>query len=149
MQSKDDTSYGVIPIMRVGHEWKVFLIHQFSRIGDNTYWILPKGHPVANETAQETAVRELKEETGMTPEKLIEYPTFKLKYKFMYEGVQINKSVIYYVGIIKGGEYVLQEDEVVEAGWYSLEEASLKLDYNNAKKMFKKAKEFIKTYEAN
>jgi 8-oxo-dGTP pyrophosphatase MutT (NUDIX family) len=147
METKKDASYGVIPIKRFGDEWKVFLIRQYSRIGNNTYWILPKGHPEEGETIKETALRELMEETGMAPETLLAEPTFELKYKFKFGDNLIDKTVLFFVGVITQNEFKLDADEVVEAGWYTLPEAKERLDYKNAKDMFKKASTFIASYK--
>ena len=145
MQTKDDISYGVIPIKKFGDEWKVFLIHQYSRIGNNTYWILPKGHPEAGESGDETAKRELFEETGMVCKNLLADKLFELNYNFMFDGVKINKKVVYFIGEIEQTDFTLQPDEVVEADWFSLDKALNRLDYQGTKKMFKEAVEFIKT----
>jgi len=48
------------PNQKKNNAWEVFLIHQFSRIGNNSYWIFPKGHPEGVETPEQTALRELK-----------------------------------------------------------------------------------------
>jgi|GEM_PF-390874 len=143
MQHKKDFSYGVIPVKKFGDQWKVFLIHQYSRIGQNTYWILPKGHPIEDESPKETAERELREETGMKAEPLLDGPQFELKYKFKFENEMIDKMVVFYLGVIEQKNYQLEETEVVEAGWYSLEEAGERLDYKNAKDMFVLVKDFI------
>lgn len=144
MQTKTDLSYGIIPIRRAEKEWEVLLIHQYSRIGNNTYWVLPKGHPEANETPQQTALRELKEETGLVPETVIDGPTFELQYSFEYEGVRINKTVVFFIGIIAtDSEITLDPEEVKEAGWYSLDEALKRIDYQDTKTVFLSAKQYI------
>lgn len=147
MQTITDLSYGIIPIRRAGETWEVFLIHQFSRIGDNSYWVFPKGHPEDNETPVESASRELKEETGMTAEKILTEPTFKLQYSFSFGGKQIDKTVVFFIGLITDFTCVLDNDEVKEAGWYSLEEATDRLDYQGTKLLFNEAKEFIANYQ--
>lgn len=147
MQTKKDFSYGVIPIRQVGENWQVFLIHQFSRIGDNSYWVFPKGHSEGEETELETAVRELKEETDMTADRILLEPTFKLRYSFIYDKVKIEKTVMFFIGIITGDSFKLDVDEVKEAGWYSLEAAAERLDYQDTKKLFAEAKSFIEKFK--
>ncbi|MCD5381659.1 MAG: NUDIX domain-containing protein [Candidatus Pacebacteria bacterium] len=147
MKSKTDASYGIIPIRRVGETWEVFLIHQFSRIGNNSYWVFPKGHPEGEETPKQTAARELKEETGLVADKTESEPVFKLEYSFVFDGVRINKTVEFFIGVIFGQEAVLDPEEVKEAGWYSLEGASERLDYKDTKQMFGQARYFIENYQ--
>lgn len=146
MQTKKDASFGVIPIRKAGDTWEVFLIHQFSKIGNNSYWIFPKGHPEGEETQKESALRELKEETGMTPEELLEEPTFNLEYSFQFDGVKIQKTVKFFIGIMGMQDHLLDEIEVKEAGWYSLEAAAERLDYQDTKQMYQQARTFLETY---
>ncbi|MCA9357156.1 NUDIX domain-containing protein [Candidatus Kaiserbacteria bacterium] len=146
MESKTDKSFGIIPITKVEGKWKVFLIHQFSRIGNNSYWIFPKGHSENSETQIETAKRELFEEVGMTADRILPEPTFSLKYVFSFDGVRINKEVIFYLGIISDTKINLQTSEVKEAGWYTIEEAAERLDYQDTKSMFVEVKQFLEQY---
>jgi 8-oxo-dGTP pyrophosphatase MutT (NUDIX family) len=148
MKTIADTSFGIIPIKRVGKEWKVFLINQYSKIGNNTYWVFPKGHPEGTEHPLETAKRELKEETGMEAEQIIEEPRFDLQYNFKFNGNKINKTVTFFLGLVSSVDYSLCPDEVKEAGWYTLEEAERRLDYQDTKTMFAKARPYIQALEA-
>ena len=147
MKTKIDTSYGVVPIRRAGDTWEVFLIHQYSRIGNNSYWVFPKGHPEAGETPKQTALRELKEETGMEVEKLLTEPSFIAEYSFVFDKVMIKKTVEFFIGVTTEQEYKLQEDDVKEAGWYSLDAALDRIDYQNTKSMFTAARKFIEEYQ--
>jgi len=147
MQTKTDLSYGIIPIRRVGESWEVFLIHQFSHIGNNSYWVFPKGHPEGAETPTESATRELKEETDMTADILLTEPTFKLQYNFTFNGVQIEKTVVFFIGVIVNDEYKLDATEVKEGGWYTLDAAAERLDYQDTKQLFVEARQFISQYQ--
>jgi len=146
MQTKHDKSFGIIPIKQFDGEWKVFLINQFSRIGENTYWVFPKGHPEGNETAIETARRELKEETDMEAVKIILEPTFNLAYDFVFDGVKIEKTVNFFIGVIEQSKYKLDPDEVKAGGWYSLNEVSSRLDYRDTKTMFLEVEKYLESY---
>lgn len=147
METITDVSYGIIPLRKVGVEWEVFLIHQFSKIGNNSYWVFPKGHPDANETPIETALRELKEETNLVPVKIEPSPNFKLEYSFIFDGTKINKTVEFFIAVIEKTDYQVDNVEVKEAGWYSLEAAAERLDYQDTKLMFKEARSFIENYQ--
>ncbi|MCB9812446.1 NUDIX domain-containing protein [Candidatus Nomurabacteria bacterium] len=142
MNTISDVSYGVIPLRRVGAEWEVFMIHQYSRIGNNAYWVFPKGHAEASESPIEAATRELHEETGLTIEQLITEPTFSVSYSFLYDGDQVHKTVWFYVATVYG-EPQLDPEEVKEAGWYDLKAAQTKLDYQDTKKLFTEVCTFI------
>ena len=139
MQSKEDVSYGVIPLLKDGDQWKVFLIHQYGLKGD-IYWTFPKGHPEAGETSEESALRELYEETGLTPKKLLTDTAYEQIYSFPYEGIRIDKKVLYYVGIVESPVFCIQAEEVKEAGWFSFADACLKLSHQRAKTMLTQIK---------
>ena len=147
MQKKTDVSYGIIPVRMVEGKWEVFLIHQFSRIGDNSYWVFPKGHPEEGESSRQTALRELKEETGLTPAQVLSEPTFKLAYSFVYKETRIEKTVEFFVGVIADFAVTLDPEEVKEAGWYSIEAAKERLDYKDTKQMFEQITAFLVTYK--
>lgn len=143
---KLDKSFGIIPIKRVGEQWEVLLIHQFSKIGNNSYWVFPKGHAEKDETALQAASRELFEETGLKAAKIMQNPVFSLAYAFQFDGVQIEKTVDFYVGIITDDTVIIQTEEVKEAGWYSLDEAMKRLDYKDTKQMFIQVQTFLRDF---
>ena len=86
METIKDYSYGVIPLLKEGNQWKVFLINQIPRRG-SLFWTFPKGHPEDDETHKETALRELVEETGIIPDTVIEEKIFKQAYTFVYKNL--------------------------------------------------------------
>ena len=144
MKAKKDESFGIIPIRREGDSWQVFLIHQFSRIGNNSYWVFPKGHRDEGESPEEAAERELMEETGMKTVRLIKEPTFSLAYNFIFDGVKIEKTVTFFLSEVDDSNLILQEEEVKEAGWFSLENALNRLDYKDTKVMFREVINYLK-----
>lgn len=132
METKTDISYGVIPITQVHGVWSVFLIHQFGSAGDE-YWTFPKGHPEAGETNIQSATRELFEETGLIPQELLTDNTYEQTYSFQYEGMRIDKKVVFYVGIVTASAFVIQEKEIKEAGWFTFRDAYERLTYDRSK----------------
>lgn len=137
MHTKDDLSYGVIPFIKNEEgKWETLVIHQFSSMRGDSYWIFPKGHPEEGESPEATARRELAEETGLTDIKLDTSRTFTQRYTFVHEGARINKSVTYYVGRSKTREVTLHPTELKEARWCSLAEARERLTHEGTKEMF-------------
>ncbi len=143
MQTVDDISYGVVPIRKEGLEWKVFLIHQFGLQGD-VYWTFPKGHGEQGENREQTSLRELSEETGITDVVLQKDTTYQQSYCFPFEGTIINKKVLYYIGVVSSKEYSIQTEEVQDAGWFTFDEAIEKLSYERLKEMCREIKEDTK-----
>ena len=76
---KEDFSYGVIPLMKKDNQWHTIMIKLSSW---NHRW-LPKWHPNPWETILETAIRELREETGLSIES--EQVNTSILYKEQYE----------------------------------------------------------------
>ncbi len=143
MKPKQDTSYGVVPFTKIAGEWKVFLIYQYGSAGD-IFWTFPKGHPEADETPEESAKRELLEETGLIITELkTEFPLIQA-YQFKHDGELIDKTVTYFVGVATTSEFMLQADEVREAGWFTLAQASEQLTHGSAKEILTQAIAILK-----
>lgn len=85
------------------------------------YWGFPKGHIDEGEKAEETAVREISEETGIAAE--IVKKLGESSYIFTKEGEKISKSVTYFLLVYTGGQIKAQDLEVLGAGWYGMKEA--------------------------
>lgn len=137
METKDDISYGIIPLIREEGNWHVFLINQISRGGD-IYWTFPKGHQESGESGEETARRELTEETNIKLEKLDTSIMYEQAYSFSCDNAIINKKALYFIGVASSKAYIVQEGEVKEAGWFLFEEALKRLTYDKAKIMLQK-----------
>ena len=135
MRTVKDISYGIIPILKEGGDLKVFLIYQYGSKGD-VYWTFPKGHPEEGETPEESASRELFEETALILEHIDTTKEYIQEYTFQHEDTIIDKKVVYYAGFVNAPTFTIQEEEVKEAGWFSLSEARGKLTHNLAKTMF-------------
>jgi bis(5'-nucleosidyl)-tetraphosphatase len=145
METKTDASYGVVPVFKKDGVWLVLLIHQISYRGqDDTFWIFPKGHAEAGESVEETALRELKEETCISEVSLDKTETYPISYSFFHEGYRIEKSVIYWIGYCDNqAASISQPHEVKELRWCTFEEAGTLLTHQNSKDVLEKVKEFL------
>jgi 8-oxo-dGTP pyrophosphatase MutT (NUDIX family) len=146
MEHQEDTSFGIIPLLKEKEIWKVFLIHQHG-LAKDIYWTFPKGHPEKNETQEEAALRELYEETGLVPTQLHTDMVYVQTYSFLFDGMMIDKKVTYYIGIISNAEFTLQAEEVKNAGWFTFDEAQELLTHKPAKSMLAEVREDIKLLE--
>ncbi len=113
------------------------LVTQHSQ---NKHWSFPKGlldHP--EQTMEESALREVKEEGGVEAEILgkVGYS----KYVYIYKGEKIFKIVTYFLMKYISGDPKDHDWEVEEAGWYSPEEALKQLSFSQDKVLLKKALE--------
>ena len=102
------------------------LIGRIDRQG-RLLWSLPKGHIETGETAEQAAVREVHEETGIRGTILGELGT--IDFWFVAEGRRIHKTVRHYLMQMAGGELSDADVEVDEVAWVPLPEIRGQLAY--------------------
>lgn len=98
---------------------------------------LPKGHVDPGETPAETALREVREETGVEAE-LVE-PLGEVRYFYQRDGKRIFKRVSFFLLAYVSGSLEDHDDEVEEARWMPLEEAAHALSYEGEREMAARA----------
>lgn len=123
-----EESFGVIPLRKRQGKWEVFLI-QHSR---GRYWGFPKGHAEGNESPEETALRELKEETNLEVIRFLQKESMNEQYQFMKGGRRVFKQVSYFIAEV-GGEVKLQEAEIQNGIWVPFPEALEKVTHAEGK----------------
>ena len=99
------------------------------------HWGIPKGHVEENETEQETAIREVKEETNIDVE--IEGDNRYTENYVTDKGVQ--KEVVYFIAKKVGGSIVAQEAEIKEIEWLNPKDALERVTYDETRSLLKKA----------
>jgi len=128
----EDESFGIIPLKQEGGHWKVLIILHKS----GHHWGFPKGHSNPDETPQEAAERELKEETGLhIVSLLLEKPLIET-YNFRIKQKMVRKRVLFFPALVEG-QLQLQEEEIREAKWLSFQEAADELSFKEAKLLLK------------
>jgi 8-oxo-dGTP pyrophosphatase MutT (NUDIX family) len=102
-------------------------------------WSLPKGTPEAGESLEETAVREVREETGL--EVALLKPLGAIRYWFARptDGVRCRKTVHFYLMRAVGGSLEGHDPEFDEVRWFSAPEALRALTHVNEAGMAEKA----------
>jgi bis(5'-nucleosidyl)-tetraphosphatase len=133
-----ETAYGFIPFYRDEHGLKVFLIHQYGSGGD-MLWTFPKGRGEKGESGIQTAIRELKEETNLEISSYDERKSVGRSYSFERKGAQVDKTSTYFIGFVKNPNFIIQPEEVKEAGWFLIPDAEKQLTFPNYKKLLKDA----------
>ncbi len=106
------------------------------------HWDYPKGHMEQGETEEATALRELKEETGIYHVSLI--PGFKENIRYFYtkNKEKISKEVVFFL-MESHTTNVLLSNEHIGFEWLPYEEALERLTFKNAKDVLKKAHRFL------
>ena len=98
-----------------------------KRERDAHTWTLPKGTPNAGESLEETALREVCEETGLTVR--IMCPLDAINYTFVQRGTRIHKTVHYFMMEPTGGSMESHDREFEEVRWISFVEAASLLSF--------------------
>lgn len=108
------------------------LIGRIDRRG-RLLWSMPKGHVEHGETVEETAMREVAEETGIHGQILGSLGS--IDYWFVSEGRRIHKTVHHYLLRYQGGELSDEDYEVSEVAWVPLSELDHRLAYADERKL--------------
>ncbi len=111
------TSAGGVVHRMAGDLAEVLLVHRRAP----RLWALPKGTPDAGESILETALREVREETGIEAE--AEEPLGAITYFFVRDGTRYHKTVHFFLMRPVGGDPELHDHEFDEVRWFQLEEA--------------------------
>ena len=109
-------------------------------------WVLPKGTVEKGETYEETALREVKEETGVEA-KIVDYIGRSLYTFNVQEGV-VSKEVHWYLMLADSYYSKPQREEFfVDSGYYKYYEAYHLLKFANEKLMLSKAYEMYQVFK--
>jgi len=116
--------------------------YEFLIISHNSdgHWGFPKGHVEEGEKEEETAVREVYEETGLQVD-FIEGFRSREEYSLKENAM---KEVIFFISKANNCEVNIQLCEVKDYKWASFEEASKLLQYVSSKQTLSEAYEFLK-----
>ncbi len=110
-------------------------------------WSLPKGTPDPGETLEETALREVQEETGLEP--VIEDRIRSIDYWFSDKDneVRYHKTVHFYLMRCVGGDTSLHDPEFDVVRWFTYEDGVVNLAYPNEADVLRKAFNLISQRE--
>jgi ADP-ribose pyrophosphatase YjhB (NUDIX family) len=126
MLQVDEFSSGGLVVDLTGDVPRAVLIGRVDRQG-RLLWTLPKGHIEAGETAEEAALREVREETGLAGEIVAELGV--IDFWFVAEGRRVHKTVRHFLMRRVGGELSTADHEVQEIAWVPMPEIRSRLAY--------------------
>lgn len=121
-------SFGIVPVQSENEEWKVLLI--LHREGN--HWGFPKGKANPGEEPEQTARRELKEETNLDVKQILSAQPLTEHYFFRRKHEQIAKTAYYYPAIVEGKLHC-QEEEIRDARWCTFAQAIEQLSFKQAR----------------
>jgi 8-oxo-dGTP pyrophosphatase MutT (NUDIX family) len=108
---------------------------------DSRTWTLPKGTPDPGETIEQTALREVAEETGL--EVRITGPLRSIEYWFVQSGTRIHKTVHYFLMEPTGGSLDRHDREFDEVRWIGFDEAARMLTFETERDLVAHAADIL------
>ncbi len=126
-----EKSCGAVIFYRTKQDTKILLVKN----SNGRYWSFPKGHIEDDETEQETAVREIKEETGLD---VTLFDGFREVSEYCPFG-KIRKRVVFFLARAFTDNVKIQEEEIDSYIWVDLQQARKMCSYDNDLRIIDKA----------
>ena len=128
-------------IFRKEKEQKLFLLIYSGR---NKIWGFPKGHIEPGETEKNAALREVKEETGITELKFVDGFREEDIYQAISnrgpsKGSTIEKHSVYFLCEAKTMNVAVDGSEIADYKWLSMRDAEKLLAFDSLKRILRKA----------
>ena len=136
-----EVSAGGVVYRRTDDGLEVVLASRRTRRGQLA-WGLAKGGIEMGETREEAAIREVREETGLTAD--IEVDLGDTKYMYVWDDIRIRKTVHFFLMRHTGGNVDDRDDEMEEIRWFPMERAIKRAAYRGERDMLVKASELLR-----
>ena len=133
----EETSAGIV-LFRKEESKKIFLLLHYP----SGHWDFVKGKMEKGESTHQTAIREAKEETGITDIKFIENFEEWIGYNFKHQGELVQKKVVFFLAETKTKEVKISHEHSGYT-WMEYNEAMEKTTFDNAKTVLTKAQKLL------
>ena len=132
-----ESSCGAVVFKRHKEGTKYLVLHY-----EAGHWDFPKGHQEKNEKEEQTAAREIKEETGIEDIEFADGFREVITYFYKRGNETIHKEVVFFLAQSATEEVTISKEHIGYA-WMGYEHAFNKLTFNNAKELLRKADQFL------
>ena len=130
-------SAGIVLFRNISNENEFLLLNY-----PQGHWDFIKGKIEQNETLHETAIRETKEETGITNIEFVDGFEESVEYDFRFKKEDIHKKVIFFLAKTNEKNIKLSHEHN-DYLWLEYNDALKKTTFENAKNVLSKANEFL------
>lgn len=135
---KVEKSCGAVVFTREGGQIRYVIIRSLTGI-----YGLPKGHVEAGETEEETALREVREETGLAVSLIDGFRTTD-SHPFMREDKEERmKHIVYFLAEYQGQSLLPQETEISDIRLMGYEEALGSFQFESSKRILRESHSFL------
>ena len=142
---KKHHSIGIILFFRFPRKIKFLLLKQHQG-----HWGFPKGHVEKGEKYLDTAIRELKEETGIKKIKLIKNKILLRDFYSYNNGKnKIIKTVDYFIAESLVDNVKIDNKEIINFKWVTFEKGTDRLTFSKSKRILKSANKIINEHISN
>lgn len=132
---KFEKSCGAVISAKFSDCLKVLLI----RHKNGGHWAFPKGHMEGNETEEQTALREIREETGLS----VTLDTgFRAVITYSPKD-HVMKDVVYFAATADLTEGIPQPEEVLEIKWMTIKDALNTVTFENDRQVLRKYADYL------
>jgi 8-oxo-dGTP pyrophosphatase MutT (NUDIX family) len=132
-----ETSAGIVLYRKEKGEKLFLLLHYPSG-----HWDFVKGKMEKGETTQQTAIRETKEETGITDITFVENFEEWIEYNFKYKGELVQKKVVFFLAETKTKNVKISHEHSGYT-WMDYNTSMEKTTFDNAKTVLTKAQKLL------
>ena len=133
----EEISAGIVLFSKEESKTLFLLLHQPSG-----QWDFVKGKMEQGESTHQTAVRETKEETGITDITFIENFEEWIQYNFKYQGELVQKKVVFFLAETKTKEVKISHEHSGYT-WMDYNSSMEKTTFDNAKTVLTKAQKLL------
>ena len=131
-----EVSSGAVVFTREGGSLRYVIVRSLEG-----YYGFPKGHIEGTETEEEAAIREIREETGLSVRLVPGFRT--MDEHSIPDKPDVMKRIIYFLGEYEGQEICFQKEELLEAPLLSYEDAMECFQFESSRRILKEANDFL------